>query len=85
MPEMTDTFYELIHKMITGIMIPVVFYLLGQINDIQKELSVFEIRVAKEASQYVLRDDMVRVETKIDELKTLIIQEIKRNDNGNYR
>ncbi len=78
MAETTDNFYEVIHKMVTGIMIPVVFYLLGQINDVKKEMSVFEIRVAQEAAQYVLRDDLVRVEAKIDELKTLIIQEIKK-------
>ena len=78
MPKSMDKFYELLHKTITGILIPVVVYLLGEIHDIQKEVSIFDLRVAKESVQYAMRSDIVRVETKIDELKTLIIQEIKK-------
>lgn len=78
MVKSTDKFYELLHKTVTGILIPVVLYLLGQIRDIQKEVSIFELRVAQESVQYAMRSDIVRVETKIDELKTLIIQEIKK-------
>lgn len=72
-----DRMLSLVHKFITGILIPVIFYLLGQINEVKKELSAFEVRVAKEASRYAVREDIVRVESKIDELKNLIIQEIK--------
>ncbi len=78
MSKSMDRFYELLHKTITGILIPVVVYLMGEIHDMQKEVSIFELRVAKEAVQYAMRTDIVRVETKIDELKTLIIQEIKK-------
>lgn len=67
-----------LHKLITGVLIPVVLFLLGQINDVHKELSVFEVKVAQDSARYAVRDDIVRVETKIDELKNLIIQEIKR-------
>ena len=73
-----DKIHELLHKTVTGILIPIVLYLLGQINEIKKDVSIFELRVAKESVQYAMRSDIVRVETKIDELKTLIIQEIKK-------
>lgn len=80
MPKSMDRFYEVLHKTVTGFLIPLVFYLLGQINEVKKEVSIFELRVAKDSAQYAMRDDIVRVETKIDELKTLIIQEVKRNE-----
>lgn len=78
MTKAMDKFYELLHKTATGILIPIVLYLLGQINEVKKEVSIFELRVAKDAAQYAMRSDIVRVETKIDELKTLIIQEIQK-------
>lgn len=77
MPKSTERMLSMVHKFVTGILIPVIFYLLSQINEVKKDLAQFEVRVAKEASQYAMRDDIVRVESKIDELKNLIIQEIK--------
>lgn len=68
--------YELIHRIITGVLLPIIFYLLGQINDVKSELSQHEIRAAQAESKYAMREDIVRVETKIDELRKLIIQEV---------
>ena len=73
-----EKFHEHLHKTVTGIPIPIVLYLLGQINEVKKDVSLFELRVAQDAGQYAMRSDIVRVESKIDELKTLIIQEIKK-------
>ena len=69
--------YEMIHKILTGIMIPVVFYILAQINGVKEELTQHEVKAAQNESKYALRDDIVRVEQKIDDLRSLIIQEIR--------
>lgn len=72
------TNYEIIHKLITGLMLPIVFYLLTQINEVKNELMQHEVKAANEQSKYALRDDIVRVEQKIDDLRNLIIQEVKK-------
>jgi hypothetical protein len=68
--------YNIIHGIVTGVILPIIFYLLGQINDIRAELSQHEIKAAQSESKYAMRDDIVRVESKIDELRKLIIQEV---------
>lgn len=68
--------YELIHRIITGVVIPILFYIIGQIDNIKVELSQHEIKAAQNESKYAMREDIVRVETKIDELRKLIIQEV---------
>jgi hypothetical protein len=67
---------DVIHKIVTGILLPIIFYVLGQLNDIRSELSQHEIKAAQAESKYAMRDDIVRVEGKIDELRKLIIQEV---------
>lgn len=68
--------YNIIHGIVTGVILPIIFYLLGQINDVRSELSQHEIKAAQSESKYAMRDDIVRVESKIDELRKLIIQEV---------
>ena len=68
--------YELIHRIITGVVIPILFYVIGQLDNIKVELSQHEIKAAQSESKYAMRDDIVRVEGKIDELRKLIIQEV---------
>lgn len=68
--------YELIHRIITGVFIPILFYVIGQLDNIKVELSQHEIKAAQSESKYAMRDDIVRVEGKIDELRKLIIQEV---------
>lgn len=68
--------YELIHRIITGVVIPILFYVIGQLDNIKTELSQHEIKAAQSESKYAMRDDIVRVEGKIDELRKLIIQEV---------
>lgn len=70
--------YEFAHKFITGILIPVVFYLLAQINETKNDLKKFEVKVAQEYSRIAYREDIVRLEQKLDDLRKLIIDEIKK-------
>ncbi len=79
MTDTLDKISNIAHKFITGVLIPVMFYVLGHINEIKNELLNFEVKMAQESARYAMRDDIVRVEGKIDELKTLIIQGLNFN------
>ena len=46
--------YELIHRIVTGVLIPILFYVLGQLDNIKAELSQHEIRAAQNESKYAM-------------------------------
>ena len=78
MPKTKDAFVEVIHRLITGLFIPILFFIFGEIGDIREELKRFQVQVAKESAGYVTKEDIVRIEQKIDDLRNLVITEIKK-------
>lgn len=79
MPKNKEGIYEVLHKTITGILIPVVFYLLGQIGAVQKDLNTFQVKVAAEYSR---NEQVVRIENKIDDLRLIIIKTYQGEDHA---
>lgn len=79
MPKTKEGIYEVLHKTITGILIPVVFYLLGQIGEVQKDLNTFQVKVAAEYSR---NEQVVRIENKIDDLRLIIIKNMQGEDHA---
>jgi hypothetical protein len=50
---------------------------LYKVNGIQHELEEFKVEVAKESKNYATNESIQRVEEKIDDLRDLIIDELK--------
>lgn len=57
------------------ICIPAFGWLFYEVGRIRRDLADFKIEVAKEAKNYATNDAIIRVESKIDELRNLIIEE----------
>lgn len=82
-------FYNAIKKFVKGVLtvdwlqfiqiicIPAFGWLFYEIGRIRRELEDFKIEVAKDAKNYATNDAIQRVENKIDDLRDLIIEEIK--------
>ncbi|MBO6305477.1 MAG: hypothetical protein J6M62_10440 [Selenomonadaceae bacterium] len=55
------------------------FYRVGELN---KDLSNFKVKVAEQsvshAQKYALKEDIQRIENKLDDLRNLVIEEIKK-------
>jgi len=68
--------YEIIHSIITTMLIPAFGYLLMQLNDVKKEFSDYKVAVTQELGNKVYRADLDRLETKIDDLRNLVISEL---------
>jgi hypothetical protein len=58
-------------------LVPAFIYLLYKVNGIQHELEEFKVEVAKESKNYATNESIQRVEEKIDDLRDLIIDELK--------
>ena len=70
-----ENIYEALHKLITGILIPVIFFLLSEIETLRSDLKDFQIQVARD---YAKNEVIVRIEQKLDDIRNLVIQEIKK-------
>ena len=57
--------------------IPAFAYLFYKVNTIQKELAEFKVEVAKDSKNYATTESIERLEEKIDNLRDLIIDELK--------
>lgn len=71
--------YEIVHSLITTLLVPIIGYLIFQLNTAQKELSDFKVEIARELAGRVYKTDIVRLEDKIDELRNLFISEIRKH------
>lgn len=60
------------------ICVPAFGWLFYKLGETRKELSDFKVEVAKEAKNYATNEAILRVENKIDDLRNLIIEEIKK-------
>jgi hypothetical protein len=58
--------------------IPAFGWLFFKLGETRKELNDFRVEVAKEAKNYATNEAILRVENKIDDLRNLIIEEIKK-------
>ena len=58
--------------------IPAFGWLFFKLGETRKELNDFKVEVAKEAKNYATNEAILRVENKIDDLRNLIIEEIKK-------
>lgn len=64
--------------------VPIVGYLFYQLNALRgeiialrQELSEFKLKVAEDAKSYATNEAILRMENKIDDLRSLIIEEIR--------
>lgn len=57
--------------------IPAFVYLFYKVNGIQHDLEEFKVEVAKESKNYATTESIQRLEEKIDNLRDLIIDELK--------
>ncbi len=69
---------DFLQWLITGILVPVIVFLFSQVDALKKEMYLFEVKVATDTAKFARREDIVRMEQKIDDLKDLIIREIKK-------
>ncbi|MBR3675991.1 MAG: hypothetical protein IKN71_02535 [Alphaproteobacteria bacterium] len=64
------------------ICVPAFGWLFYKLGETRKELSDFKVEVAKGnvlyAQKYALKEDIQRMENKIDDLRDLIIEEMKK-------
>lgn len=49
----------------------------GEIAELEKEMSDFKLKVAEEGKNYATNEAILRMENKIDELRSLIIEEFR--------
>jgi len=49
----------------------------SEISELEKELSDFKLKVAEEGKNYATNEAILRMENKIDELRSLIIEELR--------
>lgn len=64
-------------QFIEVILIPAFVWLVYRVGNFEKELSDFKLKVAEEAKDYATNDAILRMESKIDDLRNLIIEEFK--------
>lgn len=57
------------------ICIPAFGYVFYKLSDVQKELGTFKVQVAKE---YATHEAINRIESKLDDIRNLVIEEIKK-------
>lgn len=57
--------------------VPLFAYLFYQINAFRNEISDFKLKVAEDAKDYATNDAILRMESKIDDLRNLIIEEFR--------
>lgn len=64
------------------ICVPAFGWLLYKVGEIRRDLENFKIEVARDnvsyAQKYALKEDIFRIESKIDDLRSLVIEEIKK-------
>lgn len=51
----------------------------NKITELEKDVSGFKLKVAEEAKNYATNEAILRMENKIDDLRNLIIEEVKVN------
>lgn len=69
--------FSILSDIVTGVLIPIVGYFYLQAQRLKTELADFKVKVAEE---YCQKCDFVRFEQKLDELRNLMISEIKRRN-----
>lgn len=62
-------------NIVSGVLVPVCIGLFSALAAVKKDLADFKVQVARE---YATNETINRFETKIDELRNLIIAEIKK-------
>jgi len=60
------------------ICVPAFGWLFFELGRMRRDLNDFKIEVAKEAKNYATNDAILRVENKLDDLRNLIIEELKK-------
>lgn len=62
------------------ICVPAFGWLFFELGRMRRDLNDFKIEVAKEAKNYATNDAILRVENKLDDLRNLIIEEVKKKN-----
>jgi|GEM_PF-5136169 hypothetical protein len=74
---MDASILNILSDITTGVLVPIAGYFYLQAQRLKAELADFKVKVAEE---YCQKDDLVRIEQKLDELRNLMISEIKRRN-----
>jgi len=64
------------------ICVPAFVWLIYDLSGVKKDLSDFKLKVAEEAKNYATNEAILRMESKIDDLRDLIIDEMKSKKAG---
>lgn len=64
------------------ICVPAFGWLFYKIGEMRKDLNDFKVEVARDAlaqaQKYALKEDISRIESKLDDIRNLVIEEIKK-------
>lgn len=62
--------------------VPAFGWVLYKVGELRRDLENFKVEVARDnvsyAQKYALKEDIFRIESKIDDLRSLVIEEIKK-------
>ena len=64
------------------ICVPAFVWLIYDLSGVKKDLSDFKLKVAEETKNYATNEAILRMESKIDDLRDLIIDEMKSKKAG---
>lgn len=56
------------------ILIPAFLWLVYRVGCLEKELANFKVKAAEDSKAYTTKDDFLRMESKIDDLRNLVIE-----------
>lgn len=57
--------------------IPAFCWLIYDLSAFKKEMADYKLKVAEDAKQYATNEAIIRMESKIDDLRSLIIEELR--------
>lgn len=64
------------------ICLPAFGYLIYKIGHVEHDVAEFKLKVAEDAKNYATNEAILRMESKIDDLRDLIIDELKTTKKG---
>lgn len=64
-------------QFLQAICIPAFAWLVYKVGHVERDMADFKLKVAEEAKNYATNEAILRMESKIDDLRDLIIDELK--------
>lgn len=69
-------------QFLQAICIPAFGWLVYKIGCVERDMASFKLKVAEDAKNYATNEVILRMESKIDDLRDLIIDELKTKKGG---